>query len=133
MHESFMMFLWGLTTTQNSIRTASDLDRSRLTDTRSSENDRIRADTDPEYRIDTSLILMPLKHLISTVVFYSTLLLKLIYFTNCNFIITNVTTNTIIYNLNNFFVHHKCLSVHLAVHFIFYYILFKYVLVSYLN
>ncbi len=100
MHESFMMFLWGLTTTQNSIRTTSDLDRSHLTDTRSAENDRIGADTDPEYRIDTSLILMPLKHLISTIVFYSTLLLKLIYFTN--FIITNVTTNTIIYNLNIF-------------------------------
>ncbi len=37
------------------IRTISDLDRSRLTDTRSAENDRIGADTDPEYRIDTSL------------------------------------------------------------------------------
>ncbi len=52
-----MMFLWlswGLTT-QNSICTTSDLDRSRLTDTRSAENDRIGADTDPEYRIDASL------------------------------------------------------------------------------
>ncbi len=48
----FMWFLWGLTTAQNSIRTTSDLDRSRLTDTRSAENDRIGADTDPEYRID---------------------------------------------------------------------------------
>ncbi len=54
----FMWFSWGLTTTQNSIRTTSDLDRSRLTDTRSAENDRIGADTDPEYRIDASLLLM---------------------------------------------------------------------------
>ncbi len=54
----FMWFSWGLTTTQNSIRTTSDLDRSRLTDTRSTENDRIGADTDPEYRIDASLLLM---------------------------------------------------------------------------
>ncbi len=46
---------WGLTITQNSIHTISDLDRSRLTDTRSAENP-IRADTDPEYRIDASLI-----------------------------------------------------------------------------
>ncbi len=46
---------WGLTITQNSIRTISDLDRSRLSDTRSAENDRIGADTDPEYRIDASL------------------------------------------------------------------------------
>ncbi len=46
---------WGLTITQNSIRTISDLDRTRLTDTRSAENDRIGADTDPEYRIDASL------------------------------------------------------------------------------
>ncbi len=46
---------WGLTITLNSICTISDLDRSRLTDTRSAENDRIRADTDPEYRIDASL------------------------------------------------------------------------------
>ncbi len=46
---------WGLTITQNSIHTISDLDRSRLTDTRSAENDRIGADTDPEYRIDASL------------------------------------------------------------------------------
>ncbi len=36
--------------------TGSDLDRSRLTDTRSTENDWIGADTDPRYRIDTSLI-----------------------------------------------------------------------------
>ncbi len=47
---------WGLTITQNSIHTISDLDRSRLSDTRSAENDRIGADTDPEYRIDASLI-----------------------------------------------------------------------------
>ncbi len=46
---------WGLTITQNSIHTISDLDRSRLSDTRSAENDRIGADTDPEYRIDASL------------------------------------------------------------------------------
>ncbi len=46
---------WGLTITQNSIHTISDLDRSRLSDTRSTENDRIGADTDPEYRIDASL------------------------------------------------------------------------------
>ncbi len=47
---------WGLTITQNRIRRISDLDRSRLTDTRSAENDRIGADTDPEYRIDAALI-----------------------------------------------------------------------------
>ncbi len=47
---------WGLTITQNSIRRISDLDRSRLSDTRSAENDRIGADTDPEYRIDASLV-----------------------------------------------------------------------------
>ncbi len=51
----FMWFSWGLTTAQNRIRTTSNLDRSRLTDTRSAENDRIGADTDPEYRIDASL------------------------------------------------------------------------------
>ncbi len=51
-----MWFSLGLTTAQNSIRTTSDLGRSRLTDTRSAENDRIGADTDPEYRIDASLI-----------------------------------------------------------------------------
>ncbi len=53
-----MMFTWfssGLKTAQNSIRTASDLDRFRLTDTRSAETDLIGADTDPEYRIDASL------------------------------------------------------------------------------
>ncbi len=52
----FIMLLWGLTITQNSrpIR-ISDLDRSRLSDTRSAENARIGADTDPEYRIDASL------------------------------------------------------------------------------
>ncbi len=48
---------WGLTITHNSIHTISDLDRSCLTDTRSAENDRIGADTDPEYRIDASLIM----------------------------------------------------------------------------
>ncbi len=56
----FIMFLclsWGSTITQNSIRTISDLDRSRLTDTRSAENVRIGADTDTEYRIDASLVL----------------------------------------------------------------------------
>ncbi len=47
---------WGLTITHNSIHTISDLDRSRLSDTRSAENDRIGADTDPEYRIDASLL-----------------------------------------------------------------------------
>ncbi len=59
MHEHFMMFMWfswGLTTAQNSIRTTSDLDRFRQADTRSAENDRIGADTHPEYRIDASLI-----------------------------------------------------------------------------
>ncbi len=49
---------WGLTITQNSIRRISDLDRSHLSDTRSAENDRIGADTDPEYRIDASLELV---------------------------------------------------------------------------
>ncbi len=47
---------WGLTITQNSIHTISDLDRSRLSDTQSAENDRIGADTDPEYQIDASLV-----------------------------------------------------------------------------
>ncbi len=47
---------WGLTITQNSIHTISDLDRSRLSDTRSAENDWIGADTDPEYRIGASLL-----------------------------------------------------------------------------
>ncbi len=47
---------WGLTIAQNSISTISDLDRSRRTDTRSTENDCIGADTDPEYRIDASLL-----------------------------------------------------------------------------
>ncbi len=45
----------GLTITQNSICTISDLDRSGLSDTRSAKNDQIGADTDPEYRIDASL------------------------------------------------------------------------------
>ncbi len=51
--------LWcfcGFQQQHNSIRT-SDLDRSRLTDTRSTENDRIGADTDPEYQIDASLLI----------------------------------------------------------------------------
>jgi len=52
----FMWFSWGLTTAHNSIRTALDLDRSRLTDTPSAENDWIGADSDPEYRIDASLV-----------------------------------------------------------------------------
>ncbi len=46
----------GLKIRPNSIRTISDLDRSRLTDTRSAENTSIGADTDPEYRIDASLV-----------------------------------------------------------------------------
>ncbi len=49
------VLLWDLTITQNSIRTISDLDRSRLTDTRSAENASIGADTDPEYRIDVEV------------------------------------------------------------------------------
>ncbi len=51
-----MCFSWGLTAAQNSIRTTLDLDRSCLTDTRSAENDRIGADTDPEYRISFKCI-----------------------------------------------------------------------------
>ncbi len=47
---------WGLTITQNSICTISDLDRSGLSDTRSAENDRIGADTDTEDRIDVFLV-----------------------------------------------------------------------------
>ncbi len=50
----FLCLSWDSTITQNSIRTISDLNRSRLTDTRSAENDRIGADTDPEYRINAS-------------------------------------------------------------------------------
>ncbi len=46
---------WDLTITQNCIHTISYLDRSRLTDTRSAENDRLEADTDTVYRIDASL------------------------------------------------------------------------------
>ncbi len=38
--------------------TGSDLDRVRLIDTRSAENDWIGADTDPQYRIDASLVSM---------------------------------------------------------------------------
>ncbi len=62
----FLWLLWGLTTTQNSIHTTSDLDRSCLTDTRSAENDRIGADTDPEYRIDASLLSILTDRLLST-------------------------------------------------------------------
>ncbi len=47
---------WGLIITQNSMHTISDLDRFRLTDTRSAENASIGADTDSEYRIDASLL-----------------------------------------------------------------------------
>ncbi len=36
--------------------TGSDLDRSRLINNRSAENDWIGADTDPQYRIDASLV-----------------------------------------------------------------------------
>ncbi len=57
-----MVFLWlprGLITTQNIISLKAQ-DRiwigSRLTDTRSAENDWIGADTDPRYRIDASLV-----------------------------------------------------------------------------
>ncbi len=50
-------FRGALTITQNSIRTTSELDRSHLTDIRSTENDQIGADTDPEYRIDASLVI----------------------------------------------------------------------------
>ncbi len=53
----FMWLSWGLTTAHYSIRTTSDLDQSRLTDTRTAENDRIGADTDPEYQIDASQII----------------------------------------------------------------------------
>ncbi len=41
---------WGLTITQNSIRTISDSDQNR-----SAENASIGADNDPEYRIDAFL------------------------------------------------------------------------------
>ncbi len=47
---------WGLIKTQNSMHTISDLDRFRLTDTRSAGNASIGADTDSEYRIDASLL-----------------------------------------------------------------------------
>ncbi len=55
-YDVYVVFV-GLSTAQNSICTTSDLDRSPLTDTRSAENDRIGDDTDPEYRIDASLVL----------------------------------------------------------------------------
>ncbi len=55
----FLCLPWGLITTQNIISLKAQ-DRiwigSRLTDTRSAENDWIGADTDPQYRIDTSLV-----------------------------------------------------------------------------
>ncbi len=54
----FVWLPWGLTT-QNIISLKAQ-DRiwigSRLTDTRSAENDWIGADTDPQYRIDASLV-----------------------------------------------------------------------------
>ncbi len=52
----FLWLSWGSTITQNSIRTISDLDRFRLTDTDPAENDHIGAYTDPEYRIDAFLV-----------------------------------------------------------------------------
>ncbi len=52
----FLCLSWDSTIKQNSVRTISDLNLSRLTDTRSAENDRIGADTDPEYRINASLV-----------------------------------------------------------------------------
>ncbi len=54
----------GLTITQNSICTISDLDWSGLTDTRSAENNRIGADTDPEYRIDASLLVIRVSYVL---------------------------------------------------------------------
>ncbi len=62
MHEHFMVLYdvfvasVGLNNNTEYISTGSDLDRSRLTDTRSVENDWIGADTDPQYRIDASLL-----------------------------------------------------------------------------
>ncbi len=47
---------WGLTIAQNSIHNIGFGSVSSH-DTRSAENDRIGADTDPEYRIDASLVL----------------------------------------------------------------------------
>ncbi len=51
----FMVLYNAFVLSRGDICTISDLDRSRLTDTQSAENDRIGADTDPEYRIDASL------------------------------------------------------------------------------
>ncbi len=55
----FVWLPWGLTTTLNIISLKAQ-DRiwieSHLTDTRSAENDWIGADTDPQYRIDASLL-----------------------------------------------------------------------------
>ncbi len=49
----FLWLLWGLTTTQNIISLKAQdriLIGSHLTDTQSTENDWIGADTDPQYR-----------------------------------------------------------------------------------
>ena len=51
----FVCLLWGLTTTQNSKRTISDLDRPRLTDPRSGKNGSIGPDIRYKYRIGASL------------------------------------------------------------------------------
>ncbi len=61
------VLLWGLTITQNSIRTTSDLDRFHLTNARSTENASIGADTDadPEYRDWCILSLVILKYPVS--------------------------------------------------------------------
>ncbi len=53
---TFFVFSWSSTITQNSIRKISDLDRSRMTDTRSAEDSSIGDDTD--YQIDASLDLL---------------------------------------------------------------------------
>ncbi len=52
---NILVLLWGLTITQNSIHTISDLDRSHLTETRSTETASIGAHIYTEYRIDASL------------------------------------------------------------------------------
>ncbi len=55
----FVWLPWGLITTQNIISLKAQYRiwiRSRLTDTRSAENDWIGADTDLQYRIDASLV-----------------------------------------------------------------------------
>ncbi len=63
---------WGSRITQNCIHTILDLDRSRFSNTRSAENDRIGVDTDPEYRIDASLV-----HTQNVLTFFSNMNLKL--------------------------------------------------------